>query len=84
MWSLRKYITLNEVTFNIVAYRLLVWAVTSENVLRTYAPCEDSDQRAHSRSLIRIFTCHILDSQGCKDFFMRTTKTLIRLRRSAA
>ena len=29
--------------------------------------------------LIRIFTGHILDSQGCK-CFMRTTKTLIRRR----
>ena len=28
--------------------------------------CEDSDQPAHSRSLIRIFTRRILDSQGCQ------------------
>ena len=34
--------------------------------IRTYAPSEDSDQTAHSRSLIRIFTERILDSQGCK------------------
>ena len=34
--------------------------------LRTCAPSEDSDQPAHSRSLIRIFTWCILDSQGCK------------------
>ena len=27
---------------------------------------EDSDQTAHSRSLIRIFTERILDSEGCK------------------
>ena len=27
---------------------------------------EDSDQTAHSRSLIRIFTGRILDSKGCK------------------
>ena len=33
---------------------------------RTYAPSEDSDQTAHSRSLIRIFTGRILDSEGCK------------------
>ena len=32
--------------------------------LRTCAPSEDSDQPAHSRSLIRIFTERILDSQG--------------------
>ena len=33
--------------------------------LRTCAASEDSDQPAHSRSLIRIFTRRILDSQGC-------------------
>ena len=30
------------------------------------APSEDSDQPAHSHSLIRIFTERILDSQGCE------------------
>ena len=30
-----------------------------------YAPSEDSDQPAYCCSLIRIFTGHILDSQGC-------------------
>ena len=30
------------------------------------APSEDSDQPAHSRRLIRIFTGRICDSQGCK------------------
>ena len=30
------------------------------------ASSEGSDQPAHSRSLIRIFTCRILDTQGCK------------------
>ena len=33
--------------------------------LRACTPCEDSDQPAHSHSLIRIFTGRILDSQGC-------------------
>ena len=42
--------------------------------LRTSVPSEDSDQPAHSRSLIRIITGRNLDSQGCR-FFMRTTKT---------
>ena len=60
--------------------------------LLTCAPSEDSDQPAHSRRLIGIFTVSIVDSQGCKCFFfffffffflMRTTKTLIRLRDSA-
>ena len=34
--------------------------------LRTCAPSEASDQTAHSRSLIRIFTVCTLESQGCK------------------
>ena len=36
-----------------------------KSYLRIYAPSEDSDQPAHSRSLIRIFRGHFLDSQGC-------------------
>ena len=45
------------------------------------APREDSDQPAHSRILIRIFTWYILDSLECKvSFFMRTPKTQISLR----
>ena len=53
--------------------------------LRTCAPTEDSDQPAHSRSLIRILIGWDLDSQGCiknlqgffmrTSFFMRKTKT---------
>ena len=38
-----------------------------QKYLRTCALSEDSDQTAHSRSLIRIFTGRILDSQGCED-----------------
>ena len=34
--------------------------------LRTWDPSKDTDQPAHSCSLIRLFTVHILDSQGCK------------------
>ena len=34
--------------------------------LRTCGPSKDSDQPAHSRSLIWIFTMRIWDSQGCK------------------
>ena len=34
--------------------------------LRTCALSEDSDQPAHSRSLIRIVTGRNLDSKGCK------------------
>ena len=51
----------------------------SRNVKKlTYgrAPREYSDQTARSRSLIRIFTGRILDSQGCRQ------RTLIRLRGS--
>ena len=39
------------------------------------SPSEDSNQPAHSRILIRIFTGHILNSRGCKKFFMRKTNT---------
>ena len=35
--------------------------------LWTCAPSEDSDQHAHSRSLIRFIICHISDNQECKD-----------------
>ena len=48
--------------------------------LRACALRENSNQSAHSHSLIRIFTGRILDSQGCKNVLMRTMKTLIRLR----
>ena len=41
------------------------WFQRQNTYLRTCALSEDSDQPAHSRSLIRIFTEHILDSQGC-------------------
>ena len=44
------------------------------------APSEDSDQPAHSRSLIRIFTGAFWIATDTKVFFMRTMKTLIRLR----
>ena len=44
--------------------------------LRTWSSSEDSDQPGHFCSA---FTGCILDSQGCKVFFLRTTKTLIRL-----
>ena len=42
------------------------WVATSKTYIRTYAPSEDSDQPAHSRSLIRIFRKCILANQGCK------------------
>ena len=46
-------------------YNLLPkWTATSGNVSPTYAPREDSDQPAHSRSLIWIFSRRILNSQG--------------------
>ena len=38
----------------------------SESIPLNMCASEDSDQPAHSRSLIRIFTGRILDSQGCK------------------
>ena len=45
-------------------------------------PSEDSDQPAHSFSLIRIFTGHNLVSQGC-NFFSCGRRRLIRLRSCA-
>ena len=45
-----------------------------ETNLRTCAPREDSDQTAHTRSLIRIFTGRILDYQGRKVFSCRQRK----------
>ena len=43
----------------------MIWATAQKTYLRTCAPSEDSDQSAHSRSLIKVFTGRILDSQGC-------------------
>ena len=41
----------------------------SHNVRKhTYAPNDDSDHPAHSRSRIKIFAGRILNSQGCKVF----------------
>ena len=40
--------------------------IRQKTYLRTYLPSEDSDQPAHLRSLIRIFTERILGSQGYK------------------
>ena len=42
-------------------------SMTSETYLRACAPPEDSDQPAHLRSLIRIFTGHVLGKQ--EEFF---------------
>ena len=41
------------------------WGTTPGKVTADIAPSEDSDQPAHSRSLIRIFTGRILDSHWC-------------------
>ena len=40
-------------------------------------PSDESDQPAHLHSLIRIFTEHILDSQGCKVSYV-TMEMLIK------
>ena len=47
--------------------------------LRTCAPSEDSDQPAHSRSVIIIFAGRILERQGCKFSSCRQIR-LIRMR----
>ena len=49
--------------------------------LRTCLPSEDSDQPTHLRSLIKIITGHILDSQG---FRVSSCETLIRMRHAQA
>ena len=50
-----------------IAFAILLQNILEQRSLNTYlrkcAPREDSDQPAHSRSLIRIFTGRILDSQ---------------------
>ena len=55
-------------------------AVIQKTFLQTSVPIEDSDQHAHSHSLIRIFIGRILDCQGHNCFFMRTKKIRIKLR----
>ena len=46
---------------------------------RTCAPSEDSDQPAHSPSLIRILTWPNLGSKDAQLFHAGTAKTVIRL-----
>ena len=59
-------LTLNSVSGKICSGILCLWAATSGNVPSTREHSEDSDQPAHSRSLIKIFTGQILDSQWSK------------------
>ena len=42
----------------------LIWTVRKEHVPLIYAPSEDSDQPAHSRSLIRVSAGRFVDSEG--------------------
>ena len=58
------------------------WASTPENVPLDMCALRSTKSPAHSRSLIRIFTERILDSQVCKDFScgQNTMWTLTRLR----
>ena len=53
---------LNNIEIKALRVIMLAVSATSENVHRTCVPREDSDQTAHSRSLIRIFSGCILDS----------------------
>ena len=46
-----------------------------------YGPSEDSDQPAHSRSLIKIFTGRILDSLGYKVFHAEYFDQTARMRK---
>ena len=54
-------------------------AQCEEAYLRIRAFSEASDQPAHSRNLIRIFTGRTLDSKNAFFLFIWTTKILIRL-----
>ena len=49
-----------------IMHIVLIWARRQKTYLRTCVPSENSDQLAHLRSLINIFTRRILGSQGCK------------------
>ena len=57
-----------------------VWATTWSNEQNECAPSEDSDQPGHPPNLIRVFALRSVGSWGPKVSFMRTAKTLIRLR----
>ena len=57
------------------------WVASSENVTSIYAQSENSNQSAHS--LVRIFSAHFGKSR-VQSFFVRTTKTLFRLRGCAS
>ena len=65
VWEIKQPVTKDVTLLKSKLQR--IWAVTSENVPSDMccAPSEDSDQIAHSRSLIWIFTGRISDSQGC-------------------
>ena len=59
----------------------IIWAGNVRKYVHlTCAPSDDSDQPAHPRSPMWIFTGRIYGWPMMQGFFMRTTKTLIRLR----
>ena len=62
---------------------VFTWTPTQKTYPRTFAPSEDSDQPAHSRSLIRILTRCILDSQGWELSSCGQLEILNRLRSCA-
>ena len=77
---LRSYYTSTQPRLCGVTSHVIFEPKRQKTYRRTCAPCEDSDQPAHPRSLIRIFTGRILVSQGCKSSSCGQTKTLIWLR----
>ena len=58
---------------------LFKWAASWQNQQNDCAPSEDSDQPGHPPSLIRVFAVSSMGSKRTQGFFMRTTKTLIKL-----
>ena len=70
------------VCYNLEKYlnkKPIIWSEPPESPPLAYVPSEDSNQPAHSRSLIRIFTGRILDRQWRK-VSLCGQRRLIRLR----
>ena len=68
LWSFYLEYRFIQLCYNRASHvaQTFVWALTSENVPLDMSASEDSDQPAHSRSLIRIFTERTLKSQWYK------------------
>ena len=80
--SLHRTVTYSPTCFLFLSnYQLR--CIVRKCTFRTCAPSEDSYQPGHLCSLMRIFVGCILNRPRMQSFFMRSTKTLIRLCRCA-